>query len=471
MEKITTDEMLNKYAKESKNIQYSTRLFEKKSEDSGEKPTIILRDLIKEKEGKEEKNIWTIILKYEIKGAPQEVVMGMLGDTAERKDKAKEIINLIIKQLEENVISQAGYEHYTKLSQYVQTENIPFRLTMEGIEILSSKSKENISIPRTYYINTQGKLDCRYTQKELEEMKEQRKTGISEYMKKQRILQKWNERRTKILESFNGEKQKQSFLKGEGITEFINKTDKNKNAKKDIIAEYLLESFEKDDKDSPRFNLAKGYLNIKEKGIVIEIKRNLEDIENRYYKAIEENKGNVSLEEYNRLETIEDYKNFFDLVKVGKDWNARLNFKIKKIDFDTLRKLFKAINYNDKEVLEYLDLKEDMIKDIQTEEIEADYNKHDSVKELYKFLLHSSIREKTQDDDEHIVSGIYDHVKREIIENNYEEVELYNHYAEKSEMPICNLPQTKKEKPLSSIAKKICEDIDSKNKEENKEER
>lgn len=469
MEKSTTEEMLNKYGRESKNIQYSTRLFEKKLEETTEQPTIILRELVKAKSEKDEndekeKNIWTIILKYKINEVPQEVILGMLGETSDRKNKAIEIINLIKGQLEENVTLKAGYENYSKLSQYIGKENIPFKLTMEGTEILASKSKEAISIPRTYYINTQGKLSTKFTQEDIKKMKEERKNGIKEYIEQQKIIKRWNERRKKILETLSVRKQEQEFLKGEGITEFIQKTDEDKDTQKDIVSEYLIEAFDEDAaQESPKLNLAKGYLQIKEKGISIDIKKKLEDIESRYYEVIKEHRGNVSYDDYKRLETITDYKNFFDLVKVGKDWNARLNFKIKGINFNVLRRLFEAVRYNDKEVLEYLDLKERVIDEIQTDEIELDYSKHESVQDLYKFLLKSNIRENTKKVDQQIVSGVYDHVKREIIENNYDEVELYNHYAEKSQMPTYNIPKEKKDKPFSKIARKICDDIDSQN--------
>ena len=116
MSELTIDEKLNKYAKESKNIEYTTKVFEKTSEER-EEPKVILRQLIDDNEN----NMWTIILKYKtLDNLPQEVIMGTLDNTPQRKDKAIEIMALIIKQLKENVLADSGYEYYEKLSQYVR---------------------------------------------------------------------------------------------------------------------------------------------------------------------------------------------------------------------------------------------------------------------------------------------------------------------------------------------------------------
>lgn len=468
MSELTADERLNKYAKESKNIQYSTKIFEETAEER-EKPKIVLRELTKEEE-KEEKHIWTIILKYKtLENIPQEVIMGTLGDTSERKEKAIEIIDLIRGQLEENVTSETGYEHYEKLSQYVQNKNIPFRLTMEGKEILSSKSKENIPITRTCFENRQGKIESLFAKEDLEQMKKERNSELSKYIKQKKIIQRWEERREKILNSFDTEEKKQKFLKGEKITEFLKETDEDMDFKRDVTADYLLEAYDdenKNESENPRLNLLKGYLKIKEKGLAIDAKKILENLENEYYKNIKEKKGEISEDDYGKLQILNDYKIFFDLVKTGKDWNARVfALKLKKIDFNGLRKIFEISKIDDKELLNYLDIKEKMINDIQTDDIEADYNEHDSVKELYKFLLHSSVRENTKEDDEHVISGVYEHIKREIIASNFDEMEFYNYYAEKSDISVYTLPQNKekaKKMPISNVTRKICKYIDIK---------
>ena len=460
MSEHIANEKLNKYAKESKNIEYSTKIFEKTSEE--EQPKIVLREL-----KKEENRIWTIILKYKISGdIPQEVIIGTLGEMDDRKKKAIEIIDLIKGQLEENVISETGYNHYEELFKYVQSENIPFKLTLEGTDILSCKSKENIRIKRTCKENSQGQMENLFADENLEQMKKEKKSEITEYIKQKRIVQKWEERREKILNSFKTEEKKQAFLKGEKITEFLKEKDEDIEFQKDITADYLLEAYDDENKEEKaRFNLLKGYLKIKEKGIAIDVKKSLEDLENRYYKIIREKKGEVSEEDYNKLGIIDDYKTFFDLVKTGKDWNARLfALKLKKIDFNGLKKIFETM-CEDKELLKYFSIKERMINEVKTDTIEADYNQYDSVKELNNFLLHSSVREKTKEVDQHVIYGIYNHVKREIIASNFDEIELYNHYAQKSSIDVYDLPRDEekaKQKPISKVAGKICKYIEMK---------
>lgn len=460
MSKLTTDEERTKYAKESEIIKYSTNILEEK--DGREKPKIILRELTDEKN-----HVWTIIFKFKtLDNISQEVIMGTLDDTPERKEKAIEIINLIRGQLEENLIAKEGYKNYEELSSYVKSENIPFILTPEGTNILSCKSKDVVEIKRTYKENDNGEIVSLYEKEDIDQMKTNQNAELNEYIKQKRLIQKWEERREKILKILDIDEKKHDFIKGENITEFLKTTDKDINKQKDIVADYLLEATEENVEENPKLSLLKVYLKIKEKGIAIDIKRVLESLENNYYKNIKERQGKISQEDYNKLEIIDDYKTFFDLVKTAKDWNARVfALKLKRINFSNLKKIVQTVKNNDPELIQYLDLKERMITEVQTDNIEVDYNKHNSVKELDKFLVHSSVREKTKEDDEHVISGIYQYVKREIIASNFKEMELYNHYAEKSDIPVYQLPKDEekaKQMDISKTTQKICDDITKK---------
>ena len=62
MNELTTEEKLNKIAKQSKHIYYSTKLFEE-SKSENDEPKIFPRELIKG-EGESEKHLWAVILKY-----------------------------------------------------------------------------------------------------------------------------------------------------------------------------------------------------------------------------------------------------------------------------------------------------------------------------------------------------------------------------------------------------------------------
>lgn len=455
---------LQEYARTSKNIQYSTKVFEK-TEDESKKTKIVLREVIKE-ENKKENHIWAIILKYTIDDIPQEVIMGTLGNTNDRKDKAVEIIDFIRKQLEENAISEAGYDYYKELYNYVKTLNIPFKFTMEGLNILANRSKDKSSILRTYYQDNQGKIQCRCPEDAAIKVAEDKSQKLMEEANKKKEIDKWKDRREKILKSFIKPDRKIAFIKGEKVTEFIKARENDIEAQQNLVADYLLEAFTEEENDSnPKLDLAKGYLAIKEKGIVIDIKRHIENLEATYYKEIEEKKGEVTFEECKILEKIGDIKNFFELVKNGKDWNARLfALRLKKIDFSVIKKIVEKADKKDTELLEYLDLKEKTIKEMQTDSIEVDYEKYNTVQEMYKFLMHSSIREMTKNDDKRIVSGIYEHIEREILESNFDEVAFYNSYAEKSNIDVCELPKVKKisrERPLSKLVQNINRNLES----------
>lgn len=445
-----------------KDIIYSTKIFEeeKDAENSNTKNyNIIIRELKRKKE--ENKFIWTVVLNYEIDGKPQEVIMGTLGDTNERKAKAKKIIELIEKQLKENSMEKDGYKSFEQLSKYVKNENIPFLLTMEGMDILSTKSKDKTLIEKTVSESRHGEMQSKFTLDEMKKKKEEKNAQLAVYIREQRKLEKWKERRTKILENLEPSK-REAFLEGERITQFIQDQEINIISKRDTVVRYLTEENEGiEDKENPKAILVKGYIKLKEKGIAIDTKKTLEEIENEYYKNIRENSGEITEKQYKGLEILDNYKNFFDLVKLGKDWNARLvALKLKKINFEPLGKLFGKYRGEDTELLEYFKLKEKMVKETGTDTIELEYNQNDSVRELYDFLLYSSIRKETAKDDEFFISRIYDErIKRELLEYNYENIELYNYYAQKSGINIYELPEIKSKNIDKNKVPKVVKEI------------
>lgn len=465
MNESEINDKLKEYARTSKNIQYSTKIFEK-TEDTSKKTKIVLRELIKG-ENEKEKHVWAIILKYTIDDIPQEVIMGTLGNTNERKEKTVDIINFIENQLEENTNSETGYDGYERLCQYVQTLNIPFEFTGEGIDILANKSKKDTSILRTYYSDNQGKIQCKYDEEAVKIRTKDKQQQLFEEANRKKEIGKWKSRREKILKSFIQQDKKQAFTKGEKVTEFIRETEDDIEAQQNLVADYLLEAFTEEKTNSnPKLDLAIGYLKIKEKGIVIDIKRHVEKLEATYFKEIEEKKREVTFEEYKTIERFGDIKNFFELVKNGQDWNARLfALRLKKIDFGSIKTIVEKYDKKDTELLEYLDLKEKAINEMQTDSIEVDYEKYNTVKEMYEFLMHSSIREMTKRDDKRVISSIYEHIKREILESNFDEVAFYNSYAEKSNMYVCELPKVKKiseERPLSKLVQRINGSLENK---------
>lgn len=465
MDKNEINQKLNDYARNSKDIAYTINIFDKKNQETNKKPKIVLREVI-EGRGNVERHVWAIILKYEIDEIPQEVIIGTIGDTEERKEQAIEIISLIRKQFEENTIPGSGYNYFKELNSYIQTQKIPFRFTSEGIGVLGEKNKKTTSYFRTYSSDEKGKIRCMYNEKAVREIVYERTKKILDDDVQIAEEKKWKERREKILKSFKTQEKTGDFLKGERINQFIQETDDDIKKQKDLVIDYLKDTGREqtqEEKENPKSQLLNGYLQLKEKGISIDAKIILETLEDKYYGKIKETGGKVSPEDIACLDLIKEHEKFFDLVKEGRDWSARLNYFLKLKDFSFLRKVFEASK--DDELLEYLNIKEKMIKDVKLTEIEVDSAKYDSVKEFDEFILNSKIRKMTRGKEVNFISQIYDHIKRVMIETNYDSVELYNKYAEKSGRDICSLPvkrQPSNERYISDLVDKICREYQEK---------
>ena len=89
-----------------------------------------------------------------------------------------------------------------------------------------------------------------------------------------------------------------------------------------------------------------------------------------------------------------------------------------------------------------------------------DYNK-DSVKELNSFLIRSSIREHTRQDDEEKILDTFDQMKVELIKHNIEALKKYKYYAEKNGLYTCSLPKEDDKngegKPIATTLQKMYE--------------
>ena len=125
MNKIKTDEKLDKKAKETDSILYSTKIFDSNNH---EKPTLILRELELDDNKKTEKakRIVALILKYELNGKEENVVMATSNQFAGRTEKSRVIIQFLEKQFRENFERKEGFESVDKLYQYFAKESVPF---------------------------------------------------------------------------------------------------------------------------------------------------------------------------------------------------------------------------------------------------------------------------------------------------------------------------------------------------------
>lgn len=483
MDKKTIDEKLIEYGRKSKDIGYSPVMIE-----DTKNADLIIREASTEKDN----HVWAIVLKCKLKEVPQEIILGTIGNAVglDRKEATVKILDLIQKQLKDNAKGVQGYQEYLKLNKLIIEERIPFSITFEGKAVLAQKSLDVKAIPRTVYQN-EGKSDIlnKYTKEDLETMKLRQKNEIDNYMNEKLRVERWKSAREKILDIFSSEEEKQKFIRGEQIAknfEIIDSSDdrnileekeknivnEKNNAKQKIVAEYFCDYYSEPDKlelsdrDKSIINvLFKNYLRIKEKGIAIDISRGLDvlgDIVCQYLKdrmmsedKIGQNIENDMKDDKAYLE-ISKYKDVFELLKQGRDWNARIIASLHSLDIKNLKNNFSRIStrdlskiedadvledskfLKDPELLEYMDLKSKMMHDTGNDNIDGKEHNYESVGNLYEFLLKSSIREKTQDVEMETIDKMFtSSIRNEYLKKNDEEIKLYNYYAKKFKMYEC----------------------------------
>lgn len=483
------NELEKKFAKKSNEINYSPKIFENQ-------PQINFYKVQEEKEYGNIENIGVFILKYKINGIQQEAIIGKLKNEYRAFEKAKEIKELIEKQLKENVNENNELKSFNELKKFVLLNKLPFEFTMEGSDIITYTGKEDIQVRRTYYEETNGdknsRIQCLYSQEKMREFARERKQNNREILKQIEANKKWNKRRSLILNLLSNDEERKKFLKGEKISEIVELTDEKtilENYRTEII-EYISENYElygnseNEIEKVTSTNSFADFLSLKEKGIAIDIKKILEDIQRKFEEDLLENskKGFTEKEEINNrrsLNTLENYSRFFDLIKAGKELNARLvATSIYNINFDIMKKLIERAT-NDKELVQYIELKGKSIKDIQTQDQNKNqineksdaiqyqrdmkyeyYKENESVRELYKFLSKASTRKYTKKEEDKKLLDTFDSIKVDLIKNNIEAVQKYNYYAEKSEIYVCPVPEkneliNEKDKKEEPVLKKL----------------
>ncbi len=453
MNKIKTDEKLNKKDKNSNgSIVYSTKIFDSNND---KKPTLILKELNNKKTTEKAKRLLALILKYELNGKEQNVVMATSEQFVDRTEKSRVIIKLLEDQFRENFEKKDGFESADKLYQYLTKERIPFKLTLEGTNLISYKDSEEKTFQKTVADNGEGKLEMFFTEEDIEKMKKEQSEELLNYLKEKNQERKWIARREKILKQLDktGKSSKESFIKGEKITQFITESSKNPEIKRDLVGDFLIEKLEKSDNNSDLAKLTNEYIQLNEKGFAINVKVVLEAQRDRCYNAIQKEQSgeNIDQEKIGKylqlLDRINEYLNLFELVKVRRNWNAIFMYKAKKLNLEDVKQLCKAYDGNDKEILQYLDFKEATLQDEKLNKPgkENSYRDSESIQNLYKFLSKSNVRDYTSPDvlysaknivsdrGEYISEKVYDHIVKELIEYNASDIYEYNGYAEKSD--------------------------------------
>lgn len=400
-------------------------------------------------------------MKYGI--TKEEVIIGKLKNTNRAFEKAREIKELIENQLIENSKGQGKLQAFRQLNRLVNENNLQFEFTMEGTDIITYSGEESIAVRRTYYEKENAYknscIKCLFSPEEMEKFAKERKNNNIQLLNKFDMNEKWKRRRELILKRQETDEDKKLFIEGEKISKIIEEANDEYVLKnyKDVVADYIIEKYQTygnltdgEEKDSATREFQE-YVNLKEKGIAIDAKILLEEVQNKIEKKFVEQRKekNMTKEEIEKQieteNTFNSYARFFDLIKGGRELNARIVAKLTKIDFTKMKRIFSKFHKDD-EILKYIDLKEEEIREMQDEtyvlsvSTYEDYNK-DSVKELNSFLIRSSIREHTRQDDEEKILDTFDQMKVELIKHNIEALKKYNYYAEKNGLYTCSLPK------------------------------
>ena len=313
----------------------------------------------------------------------------------------------------------------------------------------------------------------------MEKFAKERKNNNIQLLNKFDMNEKWKRRRELILKRQETDEDKKLFIEGEKISKIIEEANDEYVLKnyKDVVADYIIEKYQTygnltdgEEKDSATREFQE-YVNLKEKGIAIDAKILLEEVQNKIEKKFVEQRKekNMTKEEIEKQieteNTFNSYARFFDLIKGGRELNARIVAKLTKIDFTKMKRIFSKFHKDD-EILKYIDLKEKEIREMQDKtyvlsvSTYEDYNK-DSVKELNSFLIRSSIREHTRQDDEEKILDTFDQMKVELIKHNIKALKKYNYYAEKNGLYTCSLPKEDDKKgevnPISTTLQKMYE--------------
>lgn len=293
--------------------------------------------------------------------------------------------------------------------------------------------------------------------KKLDEKMKNRKRMVTEYLldiyegknitvqsNEKQMENQQKENKLKLLKAqleknnFNSENQRQQNANN---LELVNVALKRIEQER---VEYEKSIKEKKEEEEQEQALLMGYLEIKEKGLAIDINVFLEKLEaiinNKIQKQIDKQKGEteISPNDYREIKILQNYHHFFSFVKNGIDRSARVfAMATEKLDFEILKRLMTKFNGHDQEILQYIDVKQKMLDETKTEDIKNKERYYPSVRELYTFLLDSGVREVTKKDDEEMSATIFEKAKEKLLKNYAKEISLYNRYARKFGAYVC----------------------------------
>jgi len=109
-----------------------------------------------------------------------------------------------VQEIAHNFEEKDGFESVDKLYQYLTKERIPFKLTLEGTNLISYKDSEEKTFQKTMADNGEGKLEMFFAEEDIEKMKKEQSKELVNYLKEKDQERKWIARREKILNSAYG---------------------------------------------------------------------------------------------------------------------------------------------------------------------------------------------------------------------------------------------------------------------------
>lgn len=432
------------------------------------------------------------------KTTPYEVVLGKIQLTKNIENlsaKAKVVRDYLYAQLNENSKKQNNCEYCRILLDVCKKKEIPFIYTEEGIEIATNDYTNTRVIERTYETqedNNKIELVCLNSNKKMDlyesELKIRKK--IDEKIKSHNMInaarkelpdskmkqfergKKINDLRKEtsgevIIEQHRGTVEDFLFFEYEknqgkkkiqeehraSMQDYLKMTKylKSQNSEK-RVPHSLVIGEEEEQSDAER------YFRLKEKAIAIDIRKMLEDSQNEALEKEIENDGNSENDQElsDRDNYINNCKTIFDFIKQGRDVNTQF-FYSKRIDgFEQLYSIVEEQKdkrdkdgnriYNSEEILEYLRMKEQLIKTIPLDKKKSFldyglYTENELVRKFMKFVMNSEVRKDTREQEKEMLQEMYQEMVNQIIKNSKEEVELYNTYAERFNAEICPIPE------------------------------
>lgn len=470
------------YGKKGAVIKFNNNVIENKD------TNIVVRTLT---DDENEQNSYIFTLNYMLDEIPYEVVLGRLEinkGNGNLSEKARVVEELINKQINANNKGINNFDFCSHLDSICVKKDIPFIYTEEGINIVTNNGNEDKVIERTYFCGEDNnilKLKCLKPEKtmDLYISKANIRKKIDENNKQNKAIEAaQKELEPQKIEKFNIGKKLKNFKSEKSedvifsmrktlITYLIQGKLQNKNQDKVDkkhkltmleymkIKDYCKEKQNRDVKIDPAMvigrpeeeKLERKFFRVKEKAIAIDIKRMLENEQSDYMENKinnEENEEKDSITNTNLNNIINDYKAIFDFIKDGKDVNTQWYYSTISKSFESLRaiiknQLKKHPDANEQEIMNYLDLKEDILKNVKLNKgngfIDL-YDQDDRVKNFIEFVMKSKSRDYTKTEEKKLLADVYNDMIDNMILRHKDAVKLYNSYASRFKAETCEIP-------------------------------